>query len=467
MSKNRNVTLIKNTFVIGIGQLIPKLMALITLPILTKHLSVNDYGIYDMILSIGSLAIPLMTLLIQQAAFRFIIDADNDKAEIITSTFGMIVVLSVVWGIIMTIVSCFDIYDKYTLLIIWILYLFESLYDMSGQIIRGLGKNVLFSFGVVIYSSTNLFFVLFLLRQNYINVYSVILSSLMAYGVAFLIVCLKGEVFGYIRKEKLSFPQIKKMLHYAIPIIPSSISLWVVNLSDRLLIIAFLGSALNGVYAVANKIPNLCGMVYSVFNLAWTETAARTVNDQDRDKYYTELFNSLFSFLTGCFLILIVASPFVFDVLIDDKFYSGLQQMPLLFVGIFFSSLVSFYGGIYVALQKTKQVGLSSAIGAILNLAINMLLIRTLGLFAASISTVISYYLIYVYRRVDINKYIFIKSNKVLGLSGYASLAVVCLLYYINLNMMLVVGSVLALIFNWRFNVPIFKKIINKILGKV
>ena len=463
MSKNRNITLIKNTFILGIGQLIPKFMALITLPILTKHLSVNEYGIYDMILSVGSLAIPLMTLLIQQAAFRFIIDSNNDKAEIVTSTFGVFGILAVAWGIIIGGASFFGIYDKVFLLIMWILYLFESLYDIFGQIVRGLGKNFLFSCGVIIYSNANLFFVLFLLRRNDINIYSIILSSLMAYILAFLFIGVKGRVYDYIKIGKFSLTQVKRMLHYAIPIIPSSISLWVVNLSDRLLIISFLGASMNGVYAAANKIPNLCGIVYSVFNLAWTEMAARTVNDKDRDLYYTELYNSLFSFMTGCFMILIVVSPLVFNVLIDDKFSLGLQQMPILFAGIFFSSLVSFYGGIYVALKKTKQVGLSSVIGAILNLLINIFFIRKLGLFAASVSTVVSYYLIYVYRKIDVRKYIFIKLNRVLGLSGYLSLVIICVLYYINLNAMFVVGSVLAIVFNWRFNMPIFRKISNKI----
>lgn len=51
------------------------------------------------------------------------------------------------------------------------------------------------------------------------------------------------------------------------PIVPSSIALWVVNLSDRLIIINFMGAAANGIYAVANKIPSLYSAAYGI--LIW------------------------------------------------------------------------------------------------------------------------------------------------------------------------------------------------------
>jgi len=466
MSENRNSILAKNTIIIGVGQLIPKFIALITLPILTKYLSTDGYGIYDLILSIGSLAIPLMTLLVQQAAFRFIIDPQNDKSEIITCTIGVVGILMIIWAAVIWLLALFGVYDKSVLWMIFLLYSSESLFDMVGQIIRGLGQNVSFSIGVVIYSVANLLAVLTLLWCDLINASTVITVSAIAYIFSFFFLCIKGNIFRYLDLKKFSIFQVKRMMIYSLPIIPSSISLWIVNLSDRLLIIAFLGTAMNGIYATANKIPNLCGTAYSVFNLAWTEMAARTVDDEDKNHYYTELFNKLFAFLVGVFLLLIVISPLIFKILIDEKFNAGLFQMPILFAGIFFSSMVSFLGGIYVALQKTKQVGFSSAVGAVLNLLFNVMLIKKIGLYAASASTVLSFFLIFVYRWLDVKHYINIKKDKQLIISGYICFSAVCILYYINLKLMICIGTILAVIYNYKYNMPMIKIILEKKLKR-
>ena len=178
--------------------------------------------------------------------------------------------------------------------------------------------------------------------------------------------------------------------------IPSSISLWIVNLSDRLIITYFLGAAYNGIYAAAAKIPNLLVTFYNAFNLAWTELAARTIDEEDSNVYYSKLINSLFSFCFGAIIILIAFSPLLFKILIDDKFSSGYNQMPILFIGVILSCLVSFYGGLYIALKRQNKWGISSTVGAFLNAGINIVCIREIGLYAASISTVVFFVILYI-----------------------------------------------------------------------
>ena len=72
-----------------------KILLKSSLPILTKNFSIEDFGIYDLIISIASLAIPIITLLVQQAVFRYLIDTkDKQKIkEYITN--GLIVVVTV------------------------------------------------------------------------------------------------------------------------------------------------------------------------------------------------------------------------------------------------------------------------------------------------------------------------------------------------------------------------------------
>ena len=78
---NRNKELAVNTLILGIGQLIPKFLTLIILPILTTYLQEEEFGVYDLILSFASFLIPVITLQIQQAVFRFILTEEEFKKK--------------------------------------------------------------------------------------------------------------------------------------------------------------------------------------------------------------------------------------------------------------------------------------------------------------------------------------------------------------------------------------------------
>ena len=90
---NRNVELVKNTLILSIGTFVPKLMTLITLPILTACLNTTEYGNYDLILSLASLLIPVLTLQIQQAVFRHLISSKKFRDQKIYITVSLLFVV--------------------------------------------------------------------------------------------------------------------------------------------------------------------------------------------------------------------------------------------------------------------------------------------------------------------------------------------------------------------------------------
>ena len=78
---SRETTLAKNTIIMSIGTILPKLSMLITLPIITAKLTQAEYGTYDLISTLVSLFLPVATLQVQSAAFRFLIDCNDDKTK--------------------------------------------------------------------------------------------------------------------------------------------------------------------------------------------------------------------------------------------------------------------------------------------------------------------------------------------------------------------------------------------------
>ena len=110
------------------------------------------------------------------------------------------------------------------------------------------------------------------------------------------------------------------MIQYSWPLVPNSLSLWVMNLSDRFIVTHFLGLEQNAVYTVVNKIPGLLGTAQGIFISAWQENASIAVTDQDSDEYYSRMFEAFVCVLTGIQCCLIGSSPVLFDIIIRGDY---------------------------------------------------------------------------------------------------------------------------------------------------
>lgn len=465
---DRNKELAINTVILGIGQLIPKFLAVVLLPLLTSYLTTDEYGNYDLILSVASLLIPVVTMQIQQAVFRYLL-ASNDRSEkksyVTTSLMYIIISSLICYPVVYLILRVLKL-DSIIALLICFLFLSEALYSLVGQIVRGLGYNAKYAIGVIVYSALNLIVTAIVLIGFNAGLLGVIISLTVGYLGADVYMILASGMLRYFTLEDFSVDPLKRLLRFSAPIVPSSIALWVVNLSDRLIIINYMGASANGIYAVANKIPSLYSTAYNIFNLAWTETASRVSDDGDPAEYYSNLFGGLFKFLIGVMLGLIAITPIIFTILVKGNYTEAFYQVPILYFGIFFNSLVNFYSGIYIALKRTKQVGYSSVAGAIINAAINILLIQKWGLYAASISTAVSFFVIVIYRAIDLGRVITIKYNFTEILVGifWFMAASVCLRY--NTIFSIAICWAFAIIYNLVYNLQIVKKILGKFFRK-
>lgn len=111
------------------------------------------------------------------------------------------------------------------------------------------------------------------------------------------------NIFGY--HYDYSWKGIKKLISYSYPLIPNSISWWIINVSDRTIINLFLGAASNGIYAIACKIPNLCSNIFAAFNISWQEAATEMIDDKESNSYFNQVYNTMYiTLLSLCWGIL-------------------------------------------------------------------------------------------------------------------------------------------------------------------
>ena len=75
MSKEKQ--LLKNTGIITIGKVCTQMISFFLLPLYTAIFSTTEYGIVDLFNTIIACVLPILTLQIEQALFRFLIDKNK------------------------------------------------------------------------------------------------------------------------------------------------------------------------------------------------------------------------------------------------------------------------------------------------------------------------------------------------------------------------------------------------------
>lgn len=450
---SREKELVKNTFILSIGRFLPKLISLITLPVLSGYLTKKEYGTYDLIATLVMLIIPIATLQIQSAAFRFLIDCRDNKgesADIISNIFVVTIPISLVASII---IQFFFAEWSIPIRILIALYFFlDTIHLTVAQIARGLGRNRAYSVGAIIVSVILMLTVVVLVYFLKTGLFGVAVALVLSQLGSTLYLIRKIRLFSYLSPQRISGKQIRELLAYSWPMVPNNLSAWILRLSDRLVITAFLGVEANAVYAIANKIPNMLSIGQSIMVMAWQENASIAAGDKDSEQYYAKMLDKVFDLMFGCTVLLIAATPVLFRILIRGDYADAYYQMPVLILAMFFYTMSSYFGGIYIAHKKTVNVGISTIVAAGINLTIDLAFVNVIGIWAGSISTLAAYSVLYIYRMLNCQKFQKVKVNylKQLGLTAIMVLMLIsCFMRKSSLN---IINIISAAVLFWIFN---------------
>lgn len=468
---DKNKELAKNTIIIIIGKICTQFVSFFLLPLYTAYLETGDLGTVDLLNTYISLLVPIVTLQLENAAFRFLIDVRDDeeaKTRIITSVFKYIIIHIIVYSIIyLTIANYINVAYKYFLLSNVIVCILSSI---MLQISRGLGDNKTYSEGSVIAGTLAVILNVFLIAILKFGAYGILISNLIANIICFLFILVKLKVYKYIRfKKDKSNKTIKEMYRYSMPMIPNSISWWIVNASDRTIISSLISVSANGIYSVANKFSGIFITIYNLFNLSWTESASMHINDNDRDEFFSNTINNMFKFFSSICIGIIACLPLIFSDLVKGDYIEAYSYIPILMVATLFNVVVGLYSVIYIAKKETKEVAKTSVMAAIINIVTNLLLVKKIGLYAAAFSTAIAYFAMMIFRYFDVKKYLNINIKMSTIISTVVMLIITIVSYYIKNIMLsclvLFVTIIFVIVCNKTFIIEFIEAISKRMKG--
>ncbi len=401
--------LVKDTLIFGIGNFTTKLIYFFLMPIYTLCLSAYEFGIADLLNNSLQLIVPILTLSISDAVFRFSLDREVRPSELLNGGLRILSYSYVITFVGIGIVIAFKL-DFY-----WccfgLLYISDSLKSLLAQYTRGLGKVNEYALNGIIAACVLLITSYIFLKYLSLGINGYLLAYIVSNIAACAYLLFRVGIIKYINFHDVNNLLIKSMIAFSLPLIPNMLSWWFTNISSRYIIALFSGISLSGLFAAASKIPALINVLSSIFQLSWQFASVKEYQESQNSEFYSIIFKyyNIAIIISGAIIIAFLPQISVF--ILKNDFYQAWVYSPLLMFSSILGCLSIFFGTFYTVVKDNKKAMITTLIGATINISICFITIPLIGVTGALIANVASYAVIVYLRVKDCKKYISLSIN--------------------------------------------------------
>ena len=394
-----------SNYTLGNGLLIAA--GLVSFPILTRLLGVDEYGLMSLVATALSLLVGIGKLGMQHATLRFHSEIQAGKREVGASAFVATVVYGMgAIGLVTT-----------------------ALWALGSQLVPAAWWNdprvqplMLLTAGLIFVRVMDSAFVNQLRaqeRSGTLMIYSVVRRYVTLALMLFVMFQVAGNVWGFYaatiagevlatlamgvwlyrraapRPSEFSPPLFRAMLAFGIPMIGYELSSIVLSMGDRYIIQSLLGAEPLGVYSAAyNMCDYIKSMLFGSLVAAAQPMYMRYWEQQGAPPTIEFLSRFLRVYVMAAMLVvggLAAIGAELLGFLASAKYREGATVIPFVVAGMALESVLVITGaGLYLQ-KRSKTIMLLVLLTAVMNLGLNYLLIPRLGIIGAGVSTLISY----------------------------------------------------------------------------
>ena len=387
--------LLRNTSVYTLSALLSRGIGLLLLPIFTRLLTPEDYGVVDLLTVFGSLVHVTITLDISQGLARYLPAATSepDRKDYATTCLIFTSIAYAAFTLISMIIA--PALSKLLLgspkwtavvhLAIPTIALGGIFYLLQVQLSYELRARR-YAATTVAHATMSGLLSAFLLVFSDLGVKAVFLGQLIAVVTVlpFLYFTLRGSLQGSFNSQKL-----RQMLAFSLPLVFSSIAFVLFLYIDRLIISRLLSLHDVGLFGVGQRVASVITVVMAGLQTALMPLIYRQHREADTPTQIADAFRIC------CLVLLLLASVLgifaaeIVAVFAAQDFAGGASVVFPLALAAIFSNLYIFAPGLAIA-EKTWTMALIHSGGVILNTCLSFLLTRSLGILGASMATLLA-----------------------------------------------------------------------------
>jgi O-antigen/teichoic acid export membrane protein len=382
----------KDSIIYGITGMLTRGIPLIMVPFYTRILSPEDYGVIDILTILGALVNFTVALEISQGVARHYADTESINEKVIYASSALWFVI-VAYGIFVCITVQFS-------------------GPLSLFILGGPRWSSILKFAVVAMGANGIYFLLqdllrWQLKPKFYGISSLVYTTFTTGTAAYLILISRigitgiyiGQIIGaiigsfaawYFSRELYSFSfnlkKCKQMLSFSLPLVPSSIAVFLSFYIDRICIKHYMTLTDVGIYGIGFRFASIISLLVIGVRGSLTPLIYQSYKDPETPEKIAKLFRFFLLCALPLYVFLSICSREILYFLTVPAFYAGWSVMPLLGLSILLSEIYIFAPGLGIA-KKTRKIALLNIVASILNAALNVMLIPFVGIIGAALAT--------------------------------------------------------------------------------
>ena len=406
--------LVKRIGLVAVANLLLNLSGIVLLPILTKNLSVSEYGIWvQVMVTIG--LIPAIALIgLPYSMVRFLASM-KDKKEIRDTLYSISLIIFFA-GLVASIAifllsgyiaSAIFNNDAFAVRVLSLIVFVECLNNITVNYFRALQQIKRFAAFTFLRVILNIVLVAYFVMAGY-GIHGALFGLLITVTAAFL-----STAIAIILDIGITVPRFRNIRDYVafgMPTVPGNLSSWVVSSIDRYVIGLMLSTAAVGYYSPGYTLGNMIGIFMNPVSFLLPAVLSKCYDEQDMAEVRTIMNYSMKYFLgvavPSAFGLSLLSRPILTVLSTPEIASQGYLITPFTSLSAIFFGAYAVTAQVIVLEKKTKITGAIWIVAAILSLSLNLILVPHVGIIGAAVTNLLVFAFTFVVTTYYANKYL-------------------------------------------------------------
>lgn len=385
----------KDSAIYGIGGILARAVSLLLLPFYTRVLSPTDYGVVDLLVTFGALVNLTVALEISQGLARYVPEAasGSERAEWASTGLWFTLVALIAFGAIASalapglaalLLGSDELAMVFRLGLVAIVL--NGIFYLGQSQLRFTRKASEYSIATLTFTVASIGATVLFVLAFELGVVGVVLGQVFGFFIgAVLVLYFARDDF----RLAFSREKCRRMLEFSLPLVPSSIAVFVAGYIDRIAIRTLMDVSDVGIYSVGYRLASPVVLLTVGFQTALTPLVVTHYKEPETPAALARIFRY---FLVIAMLACVGASVFAREVVavFATPSYAGAAPLvALLAPAMLLPTMYVFAPGLFIA-KKTRSQALVIGFGALFNTILNFVLIPFLGTAGAALATLLS-----------------------------------------------------------------------------
>ena len=429
----RAKTLMSSIGFYAVSSVSARFFMFLLVPLYTFFIPPDELGYYDVCFVTVVLLMPMMTLQMREGVLRFLISEQGEERhrQVVTYVVTVLVKTSLAAIFVTGIASL--IWDVRH---IWFTAAFAislAASDVFSQVYRGLGYTKTFmTVGIISSALIALISVVLIVIFN-VGVEAIFLANIGGRVIAVAAAEIRKPILLRYFSAHIDCAEVgKELRRFSLPLIPSTVCLWMISSANRFFIQYLLGDFDNGQFAVVLKFSAIVETLALIFYLAWQEMAFKQYESSDRDLLYSRVLHTYVWVLAMLVIGISFGARLIYPWIIGADYQVSARYLFLLLMQSMLVLMCQFYDLGYQCAKNTKKAVPGIFAVMLLSLCCNYFLTLRFGLYGIIFTLIISYTTLLTIRVIDTRSFFRIKIFRKSWLH-IAILAITGVLFFVEL----------------------------------